>query len=1311
MEPDKLECVSGVSAFHMSNSPSSCCDDPSPHVVNRSPDTPFARRLTFPPLESIAPQKIKRGYRDMSSTLSCGVMFESDPVWLWSLRPNSWSTIYMTRSDESILRLKHPALFNLIIDKVESIPSNFYGDRQMISPDIMFVSGTATFLSCLSLPSDGVSLLWMSHASRRCPQNFLSASWTRLSHCKVGGVTEARGTFGIRSPEPNIVMEPDLRRSLGHILKHSIRPRPFDPDSSVEHYQPTDLLSLSFPRRPIAYPTYMSRSGWGIRQLTDEELALCFELPMFVEWNDRFLRDIVPIQMFRSVIDVVVSRIHPQIPEVKRSHRSITANPIIVDPPDATWLEAVGKWMPGSWSDAVISHKAVKSDAAPIDLKTWRRRIQLLFPCSDDTIEILERFAAHCWRRLLCRSFIKFVKSRHRQGLWLIAPASSKRCAVAESSGLPSKRIKLLDDGPTEPSIRGVAGKNDPESSLGVAGKNDPVSSLLVTDLRKGLAVVGQSLRSTWWEWTSGSSPYFWRWNGPEQISAARDGMQIFILSPMSRSRKTVSLPRFDDDTRPIVASKIQSMISKSYLEVGVVRSHLHYFAVPKGDSDVRVVFDGTSCGLNQTLWSPNFFLPTSRNAAELLSFDSWMADADFAEFFHNFFADSAIRSFAGVNTTVLSPFIVHSAPGPFPRLKFEGLRWSRLFMGMKPSPYNAVRFYYWAEEFSKGDLHDTSNPFGFDSLRLNLPGMVTYDTLLPKVVKWNSKRATQGGDVITFVDDVRIVGSSKEHCRSVHRQFMSRMQYLGIQDAPRKYRPPSQDQAGAWTGTIFKVTKESITKSVSLEKWEKGKEIINNLLKLISDHPFERPVLNRKELGRHTGFLNHLTMTFDDMTPFLKGFYLSLNSWRSKRDDHDWKIPDKMWMTCLVAQLENGAISRSEFDNAVSGQNENDCPVTVTASTRLSDDVRALSSLFSPPNPPDVNLRSREIVSVIYGFGDASGTGLGATFTCGPGFTYRIGVWGADDSSQSSNWREFTNIVESLEEESRLGNLTKSEVFMFTDNSTVEACSIKGSSTSPKLLALIIRLRSLSTTYGTRIHIFHVAGTRMIAQGTDGVSRGYLGEGIMAGKPMEAFIPIHFSASDRSASLGEWIKSWTSSALIHLEARDWFDTAHDIDGWDRGWDTFKRPHLCEGRSYLWTPPPFAADVAIAELRKARIKRQSSSHVFVVPKLCAPLWMKQVFKAADLVFELPVGHPAWEIDMHEPLLIALFFPYIRVKPWQLRGTPRMYQMGSELRRVFKKEDVDQRDLVLCKFWLQCHRLGSMPEKNVVRKLLYFGKRS
>ena len=627
--------------------------------------------------------------------------------------------------------------------------------------------------------------------------------------------------------------------------------------------------------------------------------------------------------------------------------------------------------------------------------------------------------------------------------------------------------------------------------------------------------------------------------------------------------------------------------------------------------------------------------------------------------------------------------------------------------MGMRPSPYNAVRFYYWGEEFAKGDLHDCKNPFGYDVVHLNLPGMESYDNRQPKVIRWNSRSRHQCGDVITFVDDVRMVGSSKEHCHQVRRQFTGRMQYLGIQDAPRKFRSPSQDLAGAWTGTIFRVSKKVITKSVSQEKWLKGKTIVQNLFNLIKDHPFERPILNHKLLERHTGYLNHMSMTFEDMTPFLKGFYLTLNSWRSKRDDEDWKMTDKSWLNFVSVRFENGSLSDEELENALNDYNGKSCPTLVTASPRLSDDVSALVSMFDSPDAPEVNLRSKDIVTVIYGFGDASGTGLGATFTCGTGFTYRVGVWGPDESDQSSNWKEFTNIVESLEEEAKLGQLDNSEVFMFTDNSTVEACSVKGSSTSPKLLSLIIRLRSMSTRFGIKIHVFHVAGTRMIAQGTDGVSRGFLGEGIMSGKPMTDYIPIHVSATVRSPHLGRWIASWSTREIVELEPRDWYDVGHDIDGWETQWDNQKRPCLKEGRTYLWSPPPFAADVAISELRKARIKRQTSSHIFVVPRLCSPLWLKQVYKAADLVFELPPGSLLWSLDMHEPLLIAIVFPFLRVNPWQLRATPKMHQLGGELRKMLKDEKLDAGNF-LCELWLQCHRLRSMPE-NVVRKLLYFGR--
>lgn len=93
-------------------------------------------------------------------------------------------------------------------------------------------------------------------------------------------------------------------------------------------------------------------------------------------------------------------------------------------------------------------------------------------------------------------------------------------------------------------------------------------------------------------------------------MDSARDGMHTFVKSALPRSRKGVKLPRFDVETCKLVSSEIETMISKSYVEPGFVRTSLHYFAVPIGDNDIRVVFDGTSCGLNETSWSSFFSSP-----------------------------------------------------------------------------------------------------------------------------------------------------------------------------------------------------------------------------------------------------------------------------------------------------------------------------------------------------------------------------------------------------------------------------------------------------------------------------------------------------------------------------------------------------------------------------------------------------------------------------------------------------------------------------------------------------------------------------
>jgi hypothetical protein len=61
-----------------------------------------------------------------------------------------------------------------------------------------------------------------------------------------------------------------------------------------------------------------------------------------------------------------------------------------------------------------------------------------------------------------------------------------------------------------------------------------------------------------------------------------------------------------------------------------------------------------------------------------------------------------------------------------------------------------------------------------------------------------------------------------------------------------------------------------------------------------------------------------------------------------------------------------------------------------------------------------------------------------------------------------------------------------------------------------------------------------------------------------------------------------------------------------------------------------------------------------------------PEWFCLLFKAADIVFDIPIGSSFWPVEMYEPLIIGIAFPFIRHPPWQLRGTPKVARDGDHL---------------------------------------------
>ena len=98
--------------------------------------------------------------------------------------------------------------------------------------------------------------------------------------------------------------------------------------------------------------------------------------------------------------------------------------------------------------------------------------------------------------------------------------------------------------------------------------------------------------------------------------------------------------------------------------------------------------------------------------------------------------------------------------------------------------------------------------------------------------------------------------------------------------------------------------------------------------------------------------------------------------------------------------------------------------------------------------------------------------------------------------------------------------------MFLNTDNSTAEAALYKGNSSSPKLHALVVRVKLLEVKHSCWILVFHVSGKRMQAQGTDGLSRGTHMDSFSSEEDILSLIPFNLSAIERSSNLKEWIMS-----------------------------------------------------------------------------------------------------------------------------------------------------------------------------------------
>ena len=148
-------------------------------------------------------------------------------------------------------------------------------------------------------------------------------------------------------------------------------------------------------------------------------------------------------------------------------------------------------------------------------------------------------------------------------------------------------------------------------------------------------------------------------------------------------------------------------------------------FYVPKGEDDIRIVFNGTSSGLNDALWAPHFGLPTVQHTLRSLMPGAHQADLDIGEMFLNFMLHDSLRQYSGVDLTHLRSEDQSNEEWEAERKKLydERERWVRNWMGTTDSPQRSIQMLLKAKTVAYGRKDNTANPYQWDSVQLNLPG------------------------------------------------------------------------------------------------------------------------------------------------------------------------------------------------------------------------------------------------------------------------------------------------------------------------------------------------------------------------------------------------------------------------------------------------------------------------------------------------------------------------------------------------------------------------------------------------------------
>ena len=106
-------------------------------------------------------------------------------------------------------------------------------------------------------------------------------------------------------------------------------------------------------------------------------------------------------------------------------------------------------------------------------------------------------------------------------------------------------------------------------------------------DRSEGMQAVGKAANASFWEWETGSFPYFWRWQ-PEIMKDLRDGTSLWCYeNKLPKNTKRQRMPR-NLGIFELMVEKIMKVQRRNYIgKWGNIVNLSHYFPVPKGKKTI----------------------------------------------------------------------------------------------------------------------------------------------------------------------------------------------------------------------------------------------------------------------------------------------------------------------------------------------------------------------------------------------------------------------------------------------------------------------------------------------------------------------------------------------------------------------------------------------------------------------------------------------------------------------------------------------------------------------------------------------------